>query len=144
MTSEKSSPKKQDKTFNALNATYFDIAALQCLFCPQWNDEGVAWTLNYLVTRLKEIKKELKQMKRNRKRSTSLPATFKNLQQAADKSNDKSGFLKSCFSKNKKHKSVTKIKDFSPDERTEKSGSFVFYNFSNFKKNNLFINSHKI
>ncbi|XP_033107479.1 protein unc-80 homolog isoform X2 [Anneissia japonica] len=54
-------------------ATFFDIAVLRCLFCPNWNDEGIQWALTYLLTRLQEITDEKIASERVRHRSCSLP-----------------------------------------------------------------------
>ena len=42
-------------TPNLLAASYFDVAVLRCLFCPQWAEEGVYWALRYLHQRLLEV-----------------------------------------------------------------------------------------
>lgn len=112
--------------FNALNATYFDIAALQCLFCPQWKEEGVVWTLNYLVTRLREIKKEVEKLRQAKKRSRSLPSNL-TLKGSEPTEKEATG-LKSETSawnvvRHKKKKLFSKFNVSSKDESDDRSGS---------------------
>ena len=40
---------------DVMSATFFDVAVLRCLFCAQWEEEGVFWSLKYLDNRLKEV-----------------------------------------------------------------------------------------
>ncbi len=63
-------PTSQD----VLSATYFDVAVLRCLFCPQWAEEGVYWSLRYVHQRLLEICDERQRVECTRERSKSLPA----------------------------------------------------------------------
>lgn len=56
-----------------LSASYFDVAVLQCFFCPQWNEEGVYWGLRYIHQRLLEISSEVQNVEFQRERSRSLP-----------------------------------------------------------------------
>ena len=42
-------------TPDLLGASYFDVAVLRCLFCPEWAEEGVFWALTYLHQRLLEV-----------------------------------------------------------------------------------------
>ncbi|XP_078453386.1 protein unc-80 homolog [Lampetra planeri] len=39
-------------------ATYFDVAALRCLFQPHWSEEGVHWGLTFFLQRLRQILEE--------------------------------------------------------------------------------------
>ena len=40
---------------DVLSASYFDVAVLRCLFCPQWGEDGVYWALRFLHNRLLEV-----------------------------------------------------------------------------------------
>ena len=42
-----------------LSASYFDVAVLRCLFCPQWTEEGTYWALRYVHGRLLEVCDEM-------------------------------------------------------------------------------------
>lgn len=58
---------------DVLSASYFDVAVLQCFFCPQWTEEGVYWGLRYIHQRLLEISSECQNVEYQRERSQSLP-----------------------------------------------------------------------
>ena len=58
---------------DVLSASYFDVAVLQCLFCPQWEEDGIYWALHYMHQRLLEISAELQNVDYHRERSQSLP-----------------------------------------------------------------------
>lgn len=59
--------------YDVLSATYMDIAVLQCLFCPQWDEEGINWSLQYLLKRLTDIKLEMTRIKKLKQLSQSMP-----------------------------------------------------------------------
>ena len=60
-------------TPDLLGASYFDVAVLRCLFCPQWAEEGVYWALRYLHQRLLEVCDDVHRVEVIRERSKSLP-----------------------------------------------------------------------
>lgn len=41
-----------------LLATHCDLAVMRCLFCAEWSEAGVHWSLRYLFIRLLEIRTE--------------------------------------------------------------------------------------
>ena len=59
---------------DVLSASYFDVAVLRCLFCPQWAEEGVYWALRYIHQRLLEVCDENSRVEYTRERSQSLPS----------------------------------------------------------------------
>ena len=56
-----------------LSASYFDVAVLRCLFCPQWVEEGMYWALRYIHQRLLEVCDDMNRVEHVRERSKSLP-----------------------------------------------------------------------
>ncbi|EFN85740.1 Uncharacterized protein KIAA1843 [Harpegnathos saltator] len=54
-------------------ATFLDVAAMRCLFVPQWQEEGVFWALQFLYHRLRRINEESSVQQMPRRRSNSLP-----------------------------------------------------------------------
>ena len=58
---------------DVLSASYFDVAVMRCLFCPQWVEEGCYWGLRYIHQRLLEINDEMNRVEYQRERSRSLP-----------------------------------------------------------------------
>ncbi|XP_074595949.1 unc80, NALCN channel complex subunit [Brevipalpus obovatus] len=60
-------------------ATYLDVATLRCLFTSQWLEEGIHWSLNFLVKRLKSIQDKINETDSQRPRSSSLPVQSINL-----------------------------------------------------------------
>ncbi|XP_025208646.1 protein unc-80 homolog isoform X2 [Melanaphis sacchari] len=54
-------------------ATFLDVAVLRCLFVPQWCEEGVYWSLQFLYHRLQSINEKIKIKQEPRRRSNSLP-----------------------------------------------------------------------
>lgn len=62
-----------DTSPDVLSASYFDVAVLRCLFCPQWAEEGIYWALRYIHTRLLEVCDEVLRVEYQRERSKSLP-----------------------------------------------------------------------
>lgn len=58
---------------DVLSASYMDVAVLRCLFCSQWQEEGVFWCLKYVHRRLLEVIDELSSYELIRERSKSLP-----------------------------------------------------------------------
>ncbi|XP_023931098.1 protein unc-80-like, partial [Lingula anatina] len=64
---------EQNVADDILLATYFDVAVLQCLFCPRWDEDGIFWALGYMHKRLLDICDELARHANVRRRSQSLP-----------------------------------------------------------------------
>uniref|UniRef100_T1K5F1 Uncharacterized protein n=2 Tax=Tetranychus urticae TaxID=32264 RepID=T1K5F1_TETUR len=60
-------------------ATYLDVATLRCLFTSQWLEEGIHWSLNYFIKRLKSIQEQINEADFQRPRSSSLPIQSINL-----------------------------------------------------------------
>ncbi|CAD5116523.1 DgyrCDS5405 [Dimorphilus gyrociliatus] len=58
---------------DVLSASYMDVAVLRCLFCSQWQEEGVYWCLKYVHRRLLEVIDEISSFELIRERSKSLP-----------------------------------------------------------------------
>ena len=62
-----------DDQQDVLSASYFDVAVMRCLFCPQWSEDGVYWGLRYIHQRLLEVCDDLHRVEYTRERSKSLP-----------------------------------------------------------------------
>lgn len=58
---------------DALQASYFDVAVLRCLYIRHWSEPGVFWGLQYFYQRLLEICDANSQHREFRKRSNSVP-----------------------------------------------------------------------
>ena len=78
-----------------LSASYFDVAVLRCLFCLNWNEDGIYWALRYVHQRTLEVCDEQNRMEHmERSRSKSLPIPILQVLQSKASSPDdrSSGF----------------------------------------------------
>ncbi|CAH8652066.1 unnamed protein product [Heterobilharzia americana] len=50
---------------NCMLATHCDLAVIRCLFCPEWCESGIYWSLCYLFNRLLQIRSEWLKTKLN-------------------------------------------------------------------------------
>ncbi|CAH8638560.1 unnamed protein product [Schistosoma guineensis] len=49
-------------------ATHCDLAVIRCLFCPEWCESGIYWSLCYLFNRLLQIRSEWIKIKPNNRK----------------------------------------------------------------------------
>ncbi|XP_071097692.1 protein unc-80 homolog [Haliotis cracherodii] len=59
-----------------LSASYLDVAVLRCLFCLNWNEDGIYWALRYMHQRMLEVSDEyihIEQCERSRSKSLPVP-----------------------------------------------------------------------
>uniref|UniRef100_A0A3Q0KT99 UNC80 domain-containing protein n=1 Tax=Schistosoma mansoni TaxID=6183 RepID=A0A3Q0KT99_SCHMA len=49
-------------------ATHCDLAVIRCLYCPEWSESGIYWSLCYLFNRLLQIRSEWIKIKPNNRK----------------------------------------------------------------------------
>ncbi|CAH8538635.1 unnamed protein product [Dicrocoelium dendriticum] len=57
-------PVQTTSNSTALLATHFDVAVVRCLYCSEWTEPGVYWSLLYLFKRLLQVRSDWAQVKR--------------------------------------------------------------------------------